>query len=150
MEVVRQGNESIRNKWKRQRRQVAGHGKDEVGAGRSTVPRGSSVPTVASQQLRVAFRCWNTGLLGHCARVPGCRDAGVGGHMARDKEKARIIPRHLQVDIRNDEEVNKLLGGVTIAQGDVVTNIQAVLLPQKTRSRWVARGTQCKSILADK
>ncbi|OWK59280.1 Histone H1.01 [Lonchura striata] len=36
--------------------------------------------------------------------------------------------------IRNDEELNKLLGKVTIAQGGVLPNIQAVLLPKKTDS----------------
>lgn len=44
----------------------------------------------------------------------------------------RIIPRHLQLAVRNDEELNKLLSGVTIAQGGVLPNIQAVLLPKKT------------------
>merc|ERR1712066_869114 len=33
---------------------------------------------------------------------------------------------------RNDEELNKLLAGVTIAQGGVLPNIQAVLLPKKS------------------
>ena len=33
----------------------------------------------------------------------------------------------------NDEELNKLLAGVTIAQGGVLPNIQAVLLPKKTK-----------------
>ena len=35
---------------------------------------------------------------------------------------------------RNDEELNKLLAGVTIAQGGVLPNIQAVLLPKKSVS----------------
>ena len=36
--------------------------------------------------------------------------------------------------LRNDEELNKLLAGVTIAQGGVLPNIQAVLLPKKSAS----------------
>jgi histone H2A len=49
----------------------------------------------------------------------------------RDNKKTRIIPRHLQLAIRNDEELNKLLGSVTIAQGGVLPNIHSVLLPKK-------------------
>ncbi|XP_056131644.1 core histone macro-H2A.2-like [Lampris incognitus] len=56
----------------------------------------------------------------------------LAGNAARDNKKTRIIPRHLQLAVRNDEELNKLLGGVTIAQGGVLPNIQAVLLPKKT------------------
>ena len=55
----------------------------------------------------------------------------LAGNAARDNKKTRIIPRHLQLAIRNDEELNKLLSGVTIAQGGVLPNIQAVLLPKK-------------------
>nr|XP_025746803.1 histone H2A type 1-C isoform X2 [Callorhinus ursinus] len=58
----------------------------------------------------------------------------LAGNAARDNKKTRIIPRHLQLAIRNDEELNKLLGRVTIAQGGVLPNIQAVLLPKKTES----------------
>ena len=56
----------------------------------------------------------------------------LAGNAARDNKKTRIIPRHLQLAIRNDEELNKLLSGVTIAQGGVLPNIQAVLLPKTT------------------
>merc|ERR1712217_265548 len=56
----------------------------------------------------------------------------LAGNAARDNKKTRIIPRHLQLAIRNDEELNKLLAGVTIAQGGVLPNIQAVLLPEKS------------------
>lgn len=56
----------------------------------------------------------------------------LAGNAARDNKKSRIIPRHLQLAIRNDEELNKLLSGVTIAQGGVLPNIQAVLLPKKS------------------
>ncbi|KAG7224905.1 hypothetical protein INR49_014821 [Caranx melampygus] len=65
----------------------------------------------------------------------------LAGNAARDNKKTRIIPRHLQLAVRNDEELNKLLGGVTIAQGGVLPNIQAVLLPKKTEKPAKAKGT---------
>ena len=55
----------------------------------------------------------------------------LAGNAARDNRKHRIIPRHLQLAVRNDEELNKLLSGVTIAQGGVLPNIQTALLPKK-------------------
>ena len=42
------------------------------------------------------------------------------------------IPRHLQLAVRNNEQINMLLSGVTIAQGGVLSNVEAVLLPKKT------------------
>jgi len=42
-----------------------------------------------------------------------------------------IVPRHIQLAIRNDEELSKLLGKVTIAAGGVLPNIHSVLLPKK-------------------
>ncbi|CAM4792194.1 unnamed protein product [Rotaria magnacalcarata] len=56
----------------------------------------------------------------------------LAGNAARDNKKTRIIPRHLQLAIRNDEELNRLLSGVTISQGGVLPNIQETLLPKKT------------------
>ncbi|VDQ01219.1 unnamed protein product [Trichobilharzia regenti] len=54
------------------------------------------------------------------------------GNVARDNKKTRITPRHLRLDIHNGEELNKLLGGVTITQGSVLPDTQAVLLSKKT------------------
>ena len=54
------------------------------------------------------------------------------GNAARDNKKARIVPRHLQLAIKNDEELNKLLGHVIISQGGVVPFIQPQLLPSRT------------------
>jgi histone H2A len=56
----------------------------------------------------------------------------LAGNAARDNKKSRIIPRHIQLAIRNDEELNKLFENVTIAQGGVMPNIHEVLLPKKT------------------
>mmetsp|Transcript_26413 Transcript_26413/g.46822 ORF Transcript_26413/g.46822 Transcript_26413/m.46822 type:complete len:141 (+) Transcript_26413:51-473(+) len=58
----------------------------------------------------------------------------LAGNAARDNKRSRIIPRHVQLAIRNDEELNKLLGDVTIAAGGVLPNIHAVLLPKKKAS----------------
>lgn len=66
----------------------------------------------------------------------------LAGSAARDNKKTRIIPRHLQLAIRNDEELNKLLGRVTIAGGGgggVLPNIPAVLLPKKTENHHKAK-----------
>jgi histone H2A len=56
------------------------------------------------------------------------------GNAARVNKKTRMILRHLQLVIRNDEELNKLLSGVTIAQVGVLQNmLRAVLLPKKIK-----------------
>ena len=57
----------------------------------------------------------------------------LAGNAARDNKKSRIIPRHVQLAVRNDEELNKLLGSVTIAAGGVLPNIHSVLLPKKSK-----------------
>ncbi|KAH0713874.1 hypothetical protein KY290_008818 [Solanum tuberosum] len=56
----------------------------------------------------------------------------LAGNAARDNKKNRIIPRHLLLAVRNDEELGKLLAGVTIAHGGVLPNINPILLPKKT------------------
>ncbi|XP_010911747.1 probable histone H2A.2 [Elaeis guineensis] len=56
----------------------------------------------------------------------------LAGNAARDNKKTRIVPRHIQLAVRNDEELSKLLGTVTIANGGVMPNIHNLLLPKKT------------------
>ncbi|XP_053470999.1 late histone H2A.2.2 [Ictalurus furcatus] len=58
----------------------------------------------------------------------------LSGNASRDNKKQRIAPRHIQLAVRNDEELNTLLGGVTISEGGVLPNIQAQLLPKKTKA----------------
>merc|ERR1712032_1273456 len=56
----------------------------------------------------------------------------LAGNAAKDQKKQRIIPRHIQLAIRNDEELNKYLSRVTITGGGVLPNIHSCLLPRKT------------------
>ena len=57
----------------------------------------------------------------------------LAGNAAKDNKKTRIVPRHIQLAIRNDEELNKLLANTTIASGGVLPNINAFLLPRKVK-----------------
>jgi histone H2A len=58
----------------------------------------------------------------------------LAGNAATDNKKSRIIPRHIQLAVRNDEELNKLFTHVTISQGGVLPNIHSVLLPKKSHA----------------
>ena len=55
----------------------------------------------------------------------------LSGNAAKDNKKARIVPRHIQLAARNDEEINKLLANTVIASGGVLPNIHSFLLPNK-------------------
>ncbi|CAL9057454.1 unnamed protein product [Musa banksii] len=73
----------------------------------------------------------------HCSTLLTVVDLQVlelAGNAARDNKKNRIIPRHVLLAIRNDEELGKLLAGVTIAHGGVLPNINPVLLPKKSNN----------------
>merc|ERR1712066_951931 len=59
----------------------------------------------------------------------------LAGNAARDNKKQRIVPRHIQLAVRNDEELNKLLNNTTIANGGVLPNIHAVLLPKNKKKK---------------
>ncbi|MEQ2236238.1 Core histone macro-H2A.1 [Ilyodon furcidens] len=61
----------------------------------------------------------------------------LAGNAARDNKKGRVTPRHILLAIANDEELNQLLKGVTIAAGGVLPNIHPELLAKK-------RGTKGK------
>ncbi|KAK2719490.1 hypothetical protein QYM36_005092 [Artemia franciscana] len=58
--------------------------------------------------------------------------AGAPVYLAAVMEYLLLRSLSWLLAIRNDEELNKLLSGVAIAQGGFSPNIQAVLLPKKT------------------
>ena len=59
----------------------------------------------------------------------------LAGNASRDNKRIRIIPRHIQLAIRNDEELNKLLSHVTIKDGGVLPSIHTVLLPPQSAAK---------------
>lgn len=57
----------------------------------------------------------------------------LAGNAAKDNKKTRIVPRHIQLAVRNDEELNKLMGNTVIANGGVMPYIHQALLPGKDK-----------------
>jgi histone H2A len=62
----------------------------------------------------------------------------LAGNAAKDNKKKRIVPRHIQLAVRNDEELGKLLGGVTIAAGGVLPNVHSSLIKKKSSKKAAA------------
>ena len=52
----------------------------------------------------------------------------LAGNAAKDNKKSRIIPRHIQLAVRNDDELARLMKDTTIAAGGVLPNIHQELI----------------------
>lgn len=63
----------------------------------------------------------------------------LAGNAARDNKKKIITPRHILLAVANDDELHRLLRGVTISQGGVLPHIPEVLLFKKSQLRGVAK-----------
>ena len=59
----------------------------------------------------------------------------LAGNAAKDNKKNRIIPRHIQLAVRNDEELNKLMVNTTIASGGVLNKKKKALIPAKKEEK---------------
>ncbi|KAK0202938.1 histone H2A [Desarmillaria ectypa] len=59
----------------------------------------------------------------------------LAGNAAKDNKKRRILPLHLQLAIRNDDELRRLLDDVFIAKGGVIPHIHPQLLPQTRKPK---------------
>jgi len=59
----------------------------------------------------------------------------LAGNATRERHRRRIIPRDVQMAIRNDEELAKLLQHCTIPNGGVIPNIHACLIPYQSKEK---------------
>lgn len=57
----------------------------------------------------------------------------LAGKAAKDNHRVRITPRYLQLAVRNDKELDRLLKDINIADGGVLPNIEPMLLPKKRK-----------------
>ena len=97
-------------------------------------PVGRIAPLPQERQVRHPRRC-------RCPRVPRRRPRVPRRRDPRARRQRRpattrspaSCPATSSSPIRNDEELNKLLGGVTIASGGVLPNIHSVLLPKRVQ-----------------
>ncbi|CAD7957500.1 unnamed protein product [Amoebophrya sp. A120] len=58
----------------------------------------------------------------------------LAGNTTQEAKKTRILPRHIQLAIHKDEELEKYLGNTTIAAGGVLPGIPSILLQQQPKS----------------
>ena len=80
----------------------------------------------------------------------------LAGNAARDNQRRRIAPRHIQLVVRNDEELSALFGNAVVSGGGVLPNIHAVLLPKKRsgeathKEPWAAPHTHARKAAGKK
>eukprot|EP01083_Nonionella_stella_P064758 169079_1 len=120
-----------------------GKGKGKSGKGKQTQPKSRSAKAGLTFPVGRIARFLKKG--GFTKRVGGAAPIymaavleyitaevlELAGNAAKDNKKQRIIPRHIQLAVRNDEELNLFFGNAIIASGGVLPNINAALLPAK-------------------
>ncbi len=57
----------------------------------------------------------------------------IAGTICEQQKFERIKPRHLQLAIRNDDELAKLMANIMISDGGYMPNIQEFLFPKKDK-----------------
>lgn len=56
----------------------------------------------------------------------------LSGNVARDDRKMRILPRHIEKAVREDEELTGMLRELTVSQGGIMPNIFSIFLPERS------------------
>ena len=59
----------------------------------------------------------------------------LSGNICLEKNKKRIVPRHLMLAIQGDDELCKLTAGSILRESGVKQHIEKELLPQKKASK---------------
>ena len=57
----------------------------------------------------------------------------LAGNVAKDNQKARILPQHIVHAMRNDRELFTLLENVIIADASLLPNIDEDFLPEEEK-----------------
>lgn len=62
----------------------------------------------------------------------------LAGNASKDLKKKRIVPRHLMLAVKGDEELEKVFNGATFAQSGVIPHIHKSLIPgaKKAEQQW--------------
>ena len=60
---------------------------------------------------------WKRGSVRWSNRCPSQVDTSWSFSSHSEHKKSRVTPRHIQLAVRNDEELNRFLGGITISGG---------------------------------
>ena len=68
-----------------------------------------------------------------------CEILELAGNATQEAKKKTIIPRHLQLALGNDDELNKLMCDSPISKGGVIPNVHTELWPKKGKK---VAGTQ--------
>merc|ERR1711935_828624 len=109
-------------------------GKGKASAGRRTVSRSAR----AGLQFPVGRIARKMRVGRHAARIGAGAPVylaadllELAGNAARDNKRSRIIPRHIQLAVRNDDELARLMANTTIAAGGVLPNIHQELIRAK-------------------
>ena len=55
----------------------------------------------------------------------------LAGNAAKDNQRQRITPRHIQLAVRSDDELNRFFADAIITSGGVLPNIHQSLMPAK-------------------